>query len=651
MLNYAWLILLFPALGALTNIFLGRRLGRRVSAAVANAAVLAAFVVALGLYVSITSLPEEARHVEIPLWQWISIGDLQIDMTMLIDPLSVLMALVVTGVGAVIHLYAAQYMKLDDEHQPLGKRRYGRFFAYMNFFILMMLALVLANNYVMLYLGWEGVGLASFLLIGFWFHRPAAADAAKKAFLVNRVGDFGLAIAIFWLFLLFGKEAGSLAFGDIFEALEHASPAVIAALTGVTLLLFFAATGKSAQLPLFVWLPDAMEGPSPVSALIHAATMVTAGVYMLVRSSPLLELAPTTMTIIAWGGALTALVAASIALVQTDLKRILAYSTISQLGFMFLAVGMGVYVAAMFHLATHAFFKALLFLAAGSVMHALHGQLNIDLMGGLKKKLPKTYAQFLIGSLALAGFPLMAGFWSKDEILFGTYLQSKPLYAIALFTALLTAFYSFRAVYRAFHGKPRDEHLYEIAHEQPRGMTAPLWILAFGAIFGGLLGIPSIIGELAGLDHSNLVEGWLEPALEGMRHLVGDRSLVIGLFVSSGITALIGIFIAYARYMKQARWTLALQRLFSPLQPVLEHKYWLDEIYDLLIVRPLRAIARFFYNIGDRAIIEGIVNGAGRVTVALGQGVAHLQSGYISLYALSLFVGVVALVAYFLLIG
>ncbi len=652
MLNYSWLILLFPMLGALLNVFWGRRWGPRMVKLVANAAVLASFVMAVLMAVSLRALPADFHNqFELTLWPWIHIGDFRVDLALLIDPLSVLMALVVTGVGFIIHLYAAEYMKLDDTHQPLDDRRYARFFVYLNFFILMMLTLVLANNFLQLYVGWEGVGLASYLLIGFWYHKPSAAEAGKKAFIVNRVGDFGMALAIMWLFFLFGSDAGTLAFADIFHAVEAASPAAISAMSGVTLLLLLAATGKSAQIPLFVWLPDAMEGPTPVSALIHAATMVTAGVYMIARLHPLFLAAPSTMQLVAWIGALTALMAATIAVVQTDLKRILAYSTISQLGYMFLGVGVGAYAAGIFHLTTHAFFKALLFLAAGSVMHALHGELNIDLMGGLKKKMPRTYWQFLIGAAALAGFPLLAGFWSKDEILYYTFQQNKALYAIGLFTAFLTALYSFRAVFRAFHGRPRDQHLYEHAAEQPQGMTAPLWVLAFGALFAGLIGIPAAVGGLFGIEESHLLEQWLHPVFAGVDLPSLPHLWELGLLGGSSLVALTGIYLAYARYVQEAGWALALQRLFSPLQSLLEHKYYVDELYMAVIVNPLRSLATFFYRFGDQTIIEGIVNGLGRVTVVVGGGVARLQSGLVGLYALSVLVGVIGLLALMLLLG
>ncbi len=641
------LILLFPALGALVNGLAGRRLGRRGVAIVANLAVGLAFITAVLLFTGLNSLPPEARHVEVTLWSWMHIGRLQVDVALLLDPLSVFMVLVVTGIGLVIHLFAAEYMKLDDEHRPLDERHYGRFFAYVNLFVLLMLVLVLANNYVLLYLGWEGVGLASYLLIGFWFHRPAAADAGKKAFIVNRIGDFGLAVAIFLLFALFGDQAGNLAFPALFaqvETLHPNSPVLIA----VTLLLLLAATGKSAQIPLYVWLPDAMEGPTPVSALIHAATMVTAGVYMIARSFPLFELAPVTMTTVAWIGGLTALLAATIALAQTDLKRILAYSTISQLGYMFLGVGLGAYVAAMFHLMTHAFFKALLFLAAGSVMHALHGELNIDRMGGLRAKLPTTYRQFLVGALALAGFPLLAGFWSKDAILLKAFEKAPLLYGLGLFTALLTAFYSFRAVYRAFYGQPRDLHLYEHAHEQPTGMTGPLWILVVGSLLSGFLGVPAGLGHRMGLAASDRVGLWLEPVFHTAAHSEHvTLNLELTLLAVSGAVAVLGILLAYGRYVRQTRWTLAVQDALRPLLPVLEHKYWVDELYLAVVVRPLRGLAQWCYRWGDQWLIDGMVNGLGRVAATVGAAATRLQTGLISWYALSFFVGVVALVGYF----
>ncbi|MCX7671221.1 MAG: NADH-quinone oxidoreductase subunit L, partial [Anaerolineae bacterium] len=453
MLDYAWLMLLFPALGTLIIALCGRRLSKGLISWLAPGMVLLSFAVAVSQFVALLGLPAGERHHEIVLWQWMTAGSFTVDLALLIDQLSVTMALVVTGVGFIIHVYSVGYMHDDP--------RYGRFFAYLNFFILMMLTLVLANNYLLMYVGWEGVGLASYLLIGFWFEKPSAADAGKKAFIVNRIGDFGLALAIMFIW----STVGTLRFADVFANAESLASAGV--ITTVTMLLLLAATGKSAQLPLYVWLPDAMEGPTPVSALIHAATMVTAGVYMTARSAALFNLAPTSALWVAGIGAATALFAATIALAQTDLKRILAYSTISQLGYMFLAVGVGAYASGIFHLATHAFFKALLFLAAGSVMHALAGELNINKMGNLRAKMPTTYWTYLIGAAALAGIPLLSGFFSKDEILWYAWQKSPLLWLVGLITAALTAIYSFRSVFVPFWGEERDKKLHHHAHESP----------------------------------------------------------------------------------------------------------------------------------------------------------------------------------------
>ncbi|MGC8827843.1 MAG: NADH-quinone oxidoreductase subunit L, partial [Anaerolineae bacterium] len=432
MLAYAWLMLLFPLLGVLINAFFGRRIGKRAVSWAACSVIGLSFLVALGVLVGIAG----STGVEQPLFTWISAGSFRVEFSLLLDPLSALMAVVVTGVSFLIHIYSIGYMAEDP--------RYARYFTYLNLFVFAMLILVLANNYLMMYVGWEGVGLCSYLLIGFWFERKSAADAGKKAFIVNRVGDVGFALGIMLVFALFG----TLQFSEVFRR----APGVLgpAAVTAITLLLFMGATGKSAQIPLYIWLPDAMEGPTPVSALIHAATMVTAGVYMVARNHVLFDMAPTTMAVVASIGAATAFFAATMALVEKDLKRILAYSTISQLGYMFLAVGVGAYAAGMFHLTTHAFFKALLFLAAGSVMHAMAGEINIQKLGGLREKLPRTYAVFAVGAAALAGVPLFSGFFSKDEILWRAFLHSPALWLVGLVTAFLTAVYIFRALFVTF---------------------------------------------------------------------------------------------------------------------------------------------------------------------------------------------------------
>jgi len=650
MLNYSWLIFIPPLAALLLNLFFGRRYGPRVASFLGAAAVGLSFLVAVAIFFGLRALPMEERSVEVLLWDWIHIGQFRPDFALLIDPLSVLMALVVTGVGFLIHVYAVEYMKQDDEHHALDVRRYVRFFVYVNFFIIAMLILVLGNNLVMLYVGWEGVGLASYLLIGFWFHRPAARDAGNKAFIVNRIGDFGLALAIMLIFRQLvlagaGEQAGSLAFYAIFDVIESNPAALMGIAVAASLLLLLAATGKSAQIPLWVWLPDAMEGPTPVSALIHAATMVTAGVYMVVRMSPLFELATVAgsnvMLVVAWVGGLTALMGATIALTKTDLKRILAYSTVSQLGFMFLAVGVGSYVAGMFHLTTHAFFKACLFLGAGAVMHALHGELDINKMGGLKEKMRSTYWTFLIAAAALAGFPLTAGFFSKDAVLVADFEAGQYLlYAVGLFTALLTAIYAFKMVFVVFWGQPRDRKLFEHAHEQPRLMTWPLWILAFLAIFGGLLNLPFV----SSLEH------WIEP----IYHMgpVGAAphpsvALEIILLTLSALTALVGIYLAYYFYVKNPGVTDRLRERMALLHRVAANGYYFDATYDA-IRRGLWATARFFADVVDQGGIDAAVNGVARGAGWLGERTRRVQTGLVGSYALTMFVGLVILLAYFL---
>ncbi|MEA3335450.1 MAG: NADH-quinone oxidoreductase subunit L [Chloroflexota bacterium] len=642
MLNFAWLIFIPPLVALLINAFFGRRLGKPGAGYLGALAVGLSFLVAVGIFVGLLALPPDDRSVQVFLWQWITIGTFSPDFALLIDPLSVIMILVVTGVGFLIHIYSIEYMKVDDEHRPLDEGRYARYFVFVNFFIVAMLFLVLANNFLLLYLGWEGVGLASFLLIGFWFHKPSARDAGKKAFLVNRVGDFGMALAIMMIFKYMGDVAGSLAFDDIFAALEQ-NPALLAGVAGIiTMLLLLAATGKSAQIPLWVWLPDAMEGPTPVSALIHAATMVTAGVYMIVRVSPIFELAGNTLTVVAWIGVLTALMGATIALTKTDLKRILAYSTISQLGFMFLAVGSSAYAAGIFHLTTHAFFKALLFLGAGCVMHALHGELDINKMGGLKDKMPKTYWTFLIGAAALAGFPLLAGFWSKDGVLFGAFEDGDYLlYAIGLFTAFLTAVYAFKMVFVSFWGKPRDKKLYDHAHDAPGLMTWPLIILAALSIFAGLINIPILLPAL---------DGWMEPVVHGDEHHV-SVTLEVGLLVLSAAVSLAGIFLAYWLYVRRADTGESVSEKFGFIYTLADNGYYFDRVYDEAIRKPLWALGGFLYAGFDVNVIDRAVNGVAAGFGWLGSVTQRLQTGLVGTYALTLFFGAVVVLGYFLLVA
>ena len=636
MLDLAWLILVFPALGALINLFVGDRLKERGIHLVASSAVVLAFVVSLGLFFGLSGLDEHHRAETVHLWDWITIGSFRAPAALLIDPLSVTMALIVTGVGALIHIYAGGYMH--------GEQNYQRFFVYLNFFILAMLVLILSNNFVGMFVGWEGVGLASYLLIGFYFDRHDEsyghyADAGKKAFLVNRIGDFGMMLAVF----LIWTGVGSV----VFEEVSQGSGALATGTaTAICVLLLLAATGKSAQLPLFVWLPDAMAGPTPVSALIHAATMVTAGIYMVARTHFLWELAPMAGGLAAWVGGLTALLAASIALTQVDLKKILAYSTISQLGYMMLGVGVGAYAFAIFHLVTHAFFKALLFLAAGNVMHGLpDGELDIRKMGNLRAKMPTTYLLFVIGALALAGFPLLSGFFSKDGILLHVANYNILLYLVGLFTALLTAFYSFRAVFMAFCGEARDQHVHEHAHESPAVMTRPLWVLAVLAVIGGAVNLPVVL----------TMEHYLEEAV-GKPAFHPSIPMELVLLVVSAVVALAGIGLAYGRYLKSTdsvvgKLSAGITGLVRPLEPIARNKWYVDEIYAGWIVGPLLGLSYWFSQVVDQGVVDGAVNLIGQANLTLGGALRKVHNGLVPTYALSLFCGVVALLLWFVIGG
>ena len=624
MIQISWLLLAFPAVGLLLNLVAGRRWGKNGAGVVASGAVLLSFLVAVGLFLTLAARPEEERTIEQVLWRWIAIDRFQVDIGLLIDPLSTFMALVVTGVGFLIHVYSIGYM-WDDE-------RYVRYFVYLNFFVLMMLTLVMANNFVQMFIGWEGVGLASYLLIGFWFFKPSAADAGKKAFLVNRIGDAGFIIAAAYIFAL----SGQLNFLKLFQPETLATLQIGA--TAIGLLLLLAATGKSAQIPLYVWLPDAMEGPTPVSALIHAATMVTAGVFMIARAAPIFDLTPTAMGWVATIGALTAFFAATIALAQTDLKRILAYSTVSQLGYMFLGVGAGAFTAGIFHLFTHAFFKALLFLGAGSVMHALHGELDVRKMGGLRAKLPTTYKTFVVGAAALAGFPLLSGFFSKDEILLGAWHASPVLWLIGAVTAFLTATYSARALFLTFWGQPRDRKLFEHAHESPPVMTTPLIILAVGAALGGLIGLPQL----------SWLYGWLHPVFAAVAHEAEHGLIDWALLLVSAVIALSGIYFAYRLYVVDPSLVAVLRRRLGPLDQLVQQRYYVDQLYMDGIVTPLKQVGEWLAKVFDQRGIDGFVNGVAWVTGWIGERVRRVQSGLVGTYAFTLFVGVVALMAYFL---
>lgn len=669
MINLIWLTIALPIVGVLFNGLLGRRTGYRVVSIVGPLAVLAAFLVGLGAFFELSSRGGEA--VIVPLWTWATVGDFNVSLNLLADPLSLLMVLVVTGVGFLIHVYATAYMVHEDHGHSHPDRDFSRFFTFLNLFIASMLVLVLGDNYLMMYVGWELVGLCSYLLIGFWYDRKDESQApidlgpgvppvqlkpllsppasGMKAFIVNRVGDVGFALGVFLIWSTFGTLQ-FLGENGVFAQAPHIAETTPQIIAWITFLLFIGAMGKSAQLPLHVWLPDAMAGPTPVSALIHAATMVTAGVYMIVRSNALYSLAPGVSMFVAIIGAVTALFAATIALVQVDLKRVLAYSTVSQLGYMFLAVGVGAYTAGMFHLTTHAFFKALLFLGAGSVMHALHDVIDIRRMGGLKAKMPITYWTFVMGGLALAGFPLMSGFFSKDEILAKAFEASPLLWLVGIITAGLTAFYTFRAIYIAFHGQPRDQDLYDHAHESRPPITFALVVLAVLSLFGGLLGLPTFLG----LPHA--LEGWLEPiyaaaghAAEGVEpHL--SFGVELGLLSTSAVVAIAGIALAYFFYVVRPSIPQNLARSMRPLFSLLANKYYVDELYNAVFVKPALLLAEGFAVGCDKLVIDGVlVDGLARGVGWLGRQASYLQSGYLRHYALATFVGVLVLISYFFL--
>lgn len=627
MFAIAWLLFFFPAAGVLVNLLVGHKLDKRLIGWIASGAVGASFVLGVLLFGNLLLLPPETRVVTVHLWDWITIGRLDIAARMLIDPLSMVMVLVVTGVGTLIHIYSISYME-DDE-------RFQRFFIYLNFFIFSMLILVLSDSLAGMFVGWEGVGLASFLLIGFWFDRKDDmygyyADAGKKAFLVNRIGDFGMIVAMAMIW----AAVGTLNFLDVADAAHH-SGFTLAAANVICLLLLLGATGKSAQIPLYVWLPDAMAGPTPVSALIHAATMVTAGIYMIARTSAIWHVAGGASMTAAWIGGLTAFFAASIALVQTDLKKILAYSTVSQLGYMMLGVGVAAYSASIFHLMGHAFFKALLFLAAGSVMHGLHGELDIRKMGGLRDKMPTTYITFLIGAAALAGLPPLTGFFSKDAILVGALMEAPLLYVLGLVTALLTAFYSFRMVFVVFFGKPRNQELYDHAHESPSLMTIPLWILAVFSIIAGLVNLPFVL----------TMEHFLEPVFGHLAEPTTSQELLA--LTLSLIVGTFGLVMAISMYLTRESWVKRMAQPFARFEPVLQNAYHVDAFYSRYVVQPILTAAEWCANVFDKKVIDGSVNWVGSTVLTLGERARYLQTGRVPTYALSIFVGVVAIVLYF----
>ena len=617
---------LIPLLGSAINVFFGQALGRRNAAVLGCAAIGASFAVALYVFFQ---LPPAGIFRDV-IYNWIESGSFKINLSLQVDALTSVMLLIVTGIGFLIHIYSLGYMGHDEG--------IVRFFIYLNLFIFFMLVLVMADNLLLLFVGWEGVGLCSYLLIGFWYEDSNNAIAGNKAFIVNRIGDFGFILGIFLLIAELGRQGiWTLDFSELQKHVQMLNPATIGL---ITLLLFIGATGKSAQIPLFVWLPDAMAGPTPVSALIHAATMVTAGVYMTARLHFLFALAPATLSLIAWIGAATAFFAATIALTQNDIKKVLAYSTVSQLGYMFLAVGVGAFSAAIFHVFTHAFFKACLFLGAGSVIHALSGEQNMRRMGGLKAHMPKTYWTYVVATLAIAGAPLTAGFFSKDLILWQAFShRAYALWGIGLVTAGMTAFYMFRQLFMVFHGECRaDPHAKAHLHESPASMTSPLIILAAGSIFTGWLGAPEYLWGSA-WDH------WLQPIFGAAEHHGSVSTEILVTSLTLAVVA-IGIYSAYAKYGK-ADAQIAEERE-NLIYRLTLNKYYIDELYDSLIVRPFTACSSFLARIIDPWVIDGTVNGIAALARGFSWVARGLQTGDVQHYVAGFLIGTLALLAYYI---
>ena len=661
MYDKLWLIPFFPLLGSIINGLLGKRFIKNEKAigAIGTGAVFLSFLVSCKYFFQLLGDPVKS-HVSV-VASWMTVGNLQVDWGFLLDPLSALMLMVVCGVGSLIHLYSIGYMH--------GEEGFYRYFSYLNLFVFSMLMLVLGSNALVMFVGWEGVGLCSYLLIGYYFEKQSASDAAKKAFVMNRVGDFGFLLGLFTIFWALGSKHNvwTIDFVEISENAHLLSGDMVLGLgvtTVATLCFFLGATGKSAQLPLYTWLPDAMEGPTPVSALIHAATMVTAGVYMIGRMNVLFAMSPTTMAVVAMVGALTAIFAASIGFAQNDIKRVLAYSTVSQLGFMFVAMGVGAFTAGIFHLMTHAFFKACLFLGSGSVIHAMHHALHhahlhddpqdMRNMGGLRKKMPVTWATFGISCLAIAGLPFFSGFFSKDEILWWAFASTRGsmlVWGIAVVAAFMTAFYMFRCLYMTFYGEQKtDPKAKDHVHESPWVITLPLVILAGLATVGGFVGIPHAI-DIAHV--GNKLEHFLAPVFHHAQQLHnieahGSASTEISLMVFSVVVALIGIGAATMMYLKNPDLPAKFTAKFAQLHRWVYNKWFVDEAYDVLFVDSTKKLGIFCWKGFDVKVIDGIVNGTARLVGAISSTLRHTQTGLFHNYALTMVLGTVVMVAIFI---
>jgi NADH-quinone oxidoreductase subunit L len=626
--SFAWLIPFLPLTGFLINGLGFRKLSKGIVIIVGCGSVLLSFCIVAGIFIQSLSEPVYQR---IDLYDWMSVGNFNISFSFLIDPLSIIMMLIITGVGFLIHIYSAGYMK-DDEG-------YGKFFAYMNLFIFFMLLLVMGSSYIIMFIGWEGVGLCSYLLIGFWWKNQEFTTSANKAFIMNRIGDLGFILGIFLMFITFGSSDFDKVFQGAFS-LQTNDVVIIS----ITLLLLIGAIGKSAQIPLFTWLPDAMAGPTPVSALIHAATMVTAGIYMVVRSNILYSLAPFSLTVISVVGTSTALFAALIALTQNDIKKVLAYSTISQLGYMFAALGSSAYESGIFHVMTHAFFKALLFLGAGSVIHSMGGEQNIRKMGSLRKAMPVTAFTFLIGTLAISGFPPFSGFFSKDAILSAAYSYSTIVFTILCITSVLTAAYMYRLYFMVFWGRFRGSpHQQEHLHESATVITVPLIVLAALAAFSGFLGLPHNISN------TNLLSEYLAPVFVGNSRIMEHSEsssfewmlAIFSLIILSAI-----LWLAYKRYNRE-NVAVSLNEAVLPLPYKLSyHKFYIDEVYNTIIVKPIKSLGVFLSNKIEKYVIDGSVNGVGDIALFVSSQLRKIQTGNIGLYVLLMVGGIILILIY-----
>ncbi len=617
-----WLIPVLPLIGFLINGLGRNNLSKTLSGLIGTGVILASFLISVYVFLSV----KEGNTHQIHYFEFINTGSLNVHFDFQIDQLSSLFLLIITGVGFLIHVYSTSYM-----HEEPSKD-FAKYFAYLNLFVFSMLLLVLGGNFIIMFIGWEGVGLCSYLLIGFWFKNNDYNNAAKKAFIMNRIGDLGFLLAVFWLL----SKVGTADYHQVFSQVDKLSAFDI---SGITLLLFVGATGKSAQIPLYTWLPDAMAGPTPVSALIHAATMVTAGIYMIARSNILFTMAPLTQTVISIVGLLTALIAATIAVKQNDIKKVLAYSTVSQLGYMFVGLGVGAYTGAVFHVMTHAFFKALLFLGAGSVIHAMGGEQDMRNMGGLKKQMRITHITFLLGCLAIAGMPPFSGFFSKDEILAAAFAHNPIIWVGGVVGALLTAFYMFRLYAMTFHGKFRGTHDQEHhLHESPAAITLPLIVLAILAVVGGWIGIPEVL-----MHGGHRLETFLEPIFANSNQIAVKHELshateyaLMGVSVGGALIALLFAWKKFSQYEK-------VEINETGIGKVMANKWYVDELYDKIILQPLQLLATFFNQVVEKNIVDGLVNGVGKAVNYGSRQIRLLQSGLVGTYILLMVIGMLVL--------